>query len=248
MKLFGLIGHPLAHSRSKEYFQKKFEEEHFIDCDYRLFEFENLNSFPEFIQNTPELKGLNVTIPFKQNILNYLNEIDPTAKKVGAVNCIKIVRDGNELLIKGYNTDAFGLETSLRPLLGSRHQKAMILGTGGSSKATSFILDKLGIEFIFVSRNPLHSNQISYDELNKGIIEDHSLIINTSPAGMYPNINVAPTIPYQYLTKDHLLFDLVYNPLETLFLKKGKEKGATIKNGLEMLYLQADRSWEIWNS
>ncbi len=248
MKLYGLIGYPLSHSKSQEYFLKKFNEQDISNCDYKLFELEDLISFPELVRNTSELAGLNITIPFKQSIISYLDEINPTAKKIGAVNCIKIEKSNEKIHLKGFNTDVFGFESSLKPILKPWHKKALILGTGGSSKAVAHVLEKLEIEHIFVSRNPVIPEPINYHQLNKDIIEEHTLIINTTPVGMFPNTNISPAIPYQYLNKNHLLFDLVYNPQETLYIRKGKEKSATIKNGLEMLYLQAEKSWEIWNS
>ncbi|MCD4682223.1 MAG: shikimate dehydrogenase, partial [Bacteroidales bacterium] len=236
MKLYGLIGYPLSHSQSREYFLKKFNKQNISNCDYKLFEIENLKTFPELIKNTPELVGLNITIPHKKTILNYLDEIDPTAKKIGAVNCIKIEKSGEKIHLKGFNTDVLGFESSLNPLLKSWHNKALILGTGGSSKAVAHVLEKLEIEHIFISRNPVIPEQINYHQLNKDIIEEHTLIINTTPIGMFPEMDISPDIPYQYLCKNHLLFDLIYNPKVTLFLKKGKERGAMVINGLEMLY------------
>jgi len=247
MNLYGLIGYPLSHSFSKEYFINKFKKENIADIEFKLFEIDNLNNLRNIISENPDLSGLSVTIPYKQLIMNYLDDVDDTAREIGAVNCIRITRDGKKPILTGFNTDVFGFEKSLAPLLKPYHRKAVILGTGGASKAVAFVLDKLGIEYVFISRNPLMCNHIRYQMLNKDILVNHLLIINTSPVGMYPDIKSYPDIPYKNITKKHLLFDLIYNPDETLFLKKGKERGAAVKNGLEMLYLQAERSWEIWN-
>ena len=247
MNLYGLIGYPLSHSFSKKYFINKFKKENITDVKFKLFEIDNLNNFRNIIAENPDLSGLSVTIPHKQLIMNYLDDIDDTARKIGAVNCIRITRDGKEPILTGFNTDVFGFEKSLAPLLKPYHSKALILGTGGASKAVAFVLDKLGMEYVFISRNPHGCNHIRYQMLNKDILVNHLLIINTSPVGMYPDIKSYPDIPYKHISEKHLLFDLIYNPEETLFLKKGKERGAAVKNGLEMLYLQAEKSWEIWN-
>lgn len=247
MNLYGLIGYPLSHSFSKQYFFNKFKKENITDVKFKLFEIDNLNNFRNIIAENPDLTGLSVTIPYKQLIRNYLNDIDDTAREIGAVNCIRITRDGKEPILTGFNTDVFGFKKSLAPLLKPYHRKALIIGTGGASKAVAFVLDKLGIEYVFISRNPHGYNHIGYQMLNKNILVNHLLIINTSPVGMYPDIKSYPDIPYKHITEKHLLFDLIYNLEETLFLKKGKERGATVKNGLEMLYLQAEKSWEIWN-
>jgi len=248
MKLFGLIGYPLSHSYSRKYFLDKFQKEKIFGCDYLLFELDQINDITQPIHDNPDLIGLNVTIPYKREVIQFLDEIDGDAENIKAVNCIKIERSGKEIRLKGYNTDVFGFEDSLKPLLQLWHQKALIIGTGGSAKAVSIVLEKLGIDFHYVSRNPKNASEISYDQIDKNIVEDHKLIINTSPIGMHPKINNAPDFPYEFLTQQHLLYDLIYNPSETLFLKKGKEKRAQIKNGLEMLHLQAEKSWEIWNS
>ena len=243
MKQYGLIGYPLSHSFSKGYFAEKFAKENIVDCKYDVFPLEKIEDFVELCNDKKNLIGLNVTIPYKEKTIPFLDELDETAANIGAVNTIKF-SNGKKI---GYNSDAYGFEMSLKPLLKSHHTQALILGTGGASKAVEYVLKKLGIAFQYVSRTK-NDKAISYEELNESIIQHSKLIINTTPIGMYPNIDTAPDIPYNVLTEKHLLYDLVYNPEETLFLKKGKEKGAQTKNGLEMLYLQAERSWEIWNS
>lgn len=242
MKLFGLIGYPLSHSFSKKYFTEKFEREEITDCRYELFSIAFINELSKIIVQHPNLCGLNVTIPYKQQVLPFLDEIDDVVEKIKACNCISI----SQGKLKGYNTDVEGFERSLTKQLQSRHTAALILGTGGASKAVEFVLHKLGIDFRYVSRNPAVNNY-SYEMLTPGIIADHLLIINTTPLGMYPAISEAPPVPYNALTPDHYLFDLVYNPEKTLFLKNGEERGASIRNGYEMLEIQAEASWRIWN-
>ena len=247
MKTFGIIGYPLSHSFSKKYFDDKFLRESISDAEFHVFEMETVFGIRGFIAERPNLKGLSVTIPFKEIILNYLDETDEDAKKIGAVNCIKISQKNNKPFLSGYNTDTFGFRNSLKPLLKTHHKKALILGTGGAAKAVAFTLDKLGIDYLFITRKPTGCKHIRYSILHEGILNEHTLIINTTPLGMYPDIDSCPDIPYQFISEKHLLFDLTYNPSESLFLKKGKEKGASIKNGLEMLHLQADRAYGIWN-
>jgi len=247
MKQFGLIGYPLSHSFSAQYFSEKFYRENIHDCSYELFPIQNISELELLVKNNIFIKGLNVTIPYKESIISFLTSIDNTAKEIGAVNTIRII-DNKNFILHGYNTDAFGFEESIKPLLKKNHQKALILGTGGASKSVAYVLKKLGIEFLFVSRNKSNINSIlKYEELNKKIISSHQFIINTTPLGMFPNINEMPDIPYDLITKDHLLFDLVYNPSETLFMKNGIKKNAVVSNGMQMLYLQAERSWQIWN-
>jgi len=246
MNIYGLIGYPLSHSFSATFFSELFFREGIKDTRYDLFPIENINALIPLINSTKELKGLSVTIPYKTAVIPLLNYIDPIAMEVGAVNNIKIFRENN-IALHGFNTDVFGFEESIKPLLKKNHTKALILGTGGSSKAVAFVLRKLGIEYSFVSRVKKDVNQcLTYHELNDEIISQHQLIINTTPAGMFPNINEMPDIPYELLTKDHLLFDLIYNPAETIFLKKGIEKGCIVSNGAKMLWLQAVKSWQIW--
>jgi len=243
MKQFGLIGYPLSHSFSKGYFAEKFLKENIEDCSYDVFPLEKIEDFNSLCEQHQNLVGLNVTIPYKQQIIPFLDELDETAANIGAVNTIKFIN--NKKI--GFNTDAFGFEMSLQPLLKSHHQQALILGTGGASKAVEFVLKKLGISFQYVSRNK-NENAITYSELNEDIIHHSTLIINSTPIGMYPNVEVSPNVPYHFLSDKHLLYDLIYNPEETQFLKEGKQRGAQTKNGLEMLYLQAERSWQIWNN
>ena len=242
MKQYGIIGYPLSHSFSKGYFSTKFEKENLNDCIFDTFPLNKIEEFNLICTKHPNFVGLNVTIPYKEQIIPFLDDLDTEAAKIGAVNTIKFI-NGKKI---GYNTDCFGFEMSLKPLLKTYHTHALILGTGGASKAVEYVLKKLGIEFQYVSRVK-SINAIAYNELDKNIIQHSTLIINTTPVGMYPKIDDAPAIPYQYLNSQHLLYDLVYNPDETLFLKQGKTQGAQTKNGLEMLYLQAEKSWNIWN-
>ncbi|HRH56964.1 MAG TPA: shikimate dehydrogenase [Chitinophagales bacterium] len=243
MKQFGLIGYPLSHSFSKGYFSEKFQKESIFDCQYDIFPLEKIEDFVELCAQHKNIVGLNVTIPYKEKIIPFLDELDDEAKAIGAVNTIKFT---NGKMI-GYNTDCFGFEMSLKPLLKAHHSSALILGTGGASKAVEYVLKKLGISFQYVSRTK-SSTSISYNDVNSFIIQHSTLIINSTPIGMYPNVDIAPNIPYDAITNQHLLYDLIYNPAETQFLTEGKIRGAQTKNGLEMLYLQAERSWEIWNS
>jgi shikimate dehydrogenase len=245
MRTFGLIGYPLSHSFSQKYFTEKFERENIRDCEFKNFPLKNINSFPELLKNNPALSGLSVTIPHKQRVVEFMNEMDEVARKTGAVNCIR--REGEKLI--GFNTDVFGLENSLAPLLKAHHSNALILGTGGGARAVAFVLGKLKMKFLFITRNPKPEirNSELYSSLTQDLIAEYKLIVNTTPLGMFPGINECPPIPYEHLTEKHLLFDLIYNPEETLFLKKGKERGTQIKNGLEMLHHQAEKAWEIWN-
>ncbi len=246
MKQYGLIGHPLSHTFSKKYFTEKFEREHISDCSYDLFDIENIALFPEILKNNPKLLGLNVTIPYKEKIISYLTEIDEKAKEIGAVNTITINQHTNQL--KGYNTDYFGFKNSLKPFLENYHERALILGTGGASKTVAFVLKELNIDCLLVSRNPQNNTEISYDDINEYVIKHHQLIINTTPIGMFPNEADFPSFNYNNLTSFHLLYDLIYNPTETAFIKKGKLQGCLTLNGMDMLKLQAEKAWEIWNS
>lgn len=241
MRHFGLIGFPLSHSFSKKYFSEKFEREQIAGCVYENYPLASIQLLPPLVQKE-NIEGLNVTIPYKESVISYLDYLDPAAKKIAAVNCIHF-KDGKST---GFNTDILGFERSLKPLLQPHHKQALILGTGGASKAIGYVLSKLSISFHCVSRNK-RDDYFTYDDLNEEIIEQHTLIINATPLGTSPDIHHCPDIPYQFLSKEHLLYDLIYNPAETLFLQKGKERGAAIKNGYEMLLLQAEASWEIWN-
>lgn len=247
MRTFGLIGYPLSHSFSKKFFTEKFETENIEGCKYELFPMADAREMMDLIEGNSSLCGLNVTIPHKLNVMPFLTELDNAAAEIGAVNCIAIDRKGETPFLKGYNTDAYGFETSLQPLLESHHQKALIFGDGGAAKAVKYVLNKLGIPFLVVVRNPA-PGAILYSAITAEILDEYQLLIDTTPLGMLPNLDSFPPIPYQFLTPKHLAYDLVYNPEETAFLTKAKEKGAKIKNGLEMLYLQAERSWFIWNS
>jgi shikimate dehydrogenase len=242
MKQFGLIGFPLTVSFSKNYFEEKFAKENLQDCSFELFPIEKIEAFTEIISNNKNLQGLAVTIPHKQTVMPLLTEISDAAKAIGAVNCIKIT-DGKTI---GYNTDVIGFEKSLFPLLQPHHTKALVLGTGGASKAVQYVLKKLSIPFLLVSRTKTE-NTITYENISAEIIQSHTLIINTTPLGMTPNEEGFAEIPYELLTSKHLLYDLIYKPEKTLFLQKGEEQGAAIKNGFEMLILQAEENWRIWH-
>ena len=247
MQKYGLIGYPLKHSFSIGYFNEKFEAEN-IDAQYVNFEIPDIRDFMEVIEENPNLCGLNVTIPYKEQVIPYLDELDKDTAKIGAVNVIKIIRlPKGKVKLVGYNSDIIGFTQSIEPLLQPHHTKALILGTGGASKAVFHGLDNLGIKATFVSRTKKSDDILTYRELTPEIMQEHTVIVNTTPLGMYPKVDFCPDIPYEQLTPNHLLYDLLYNPNETLFMKKGKEKGAVVKNGLEMLLLQAFASWEIWN-
>lgn len=247
MRGFGLIGFPLSHSFSKQYFTDKFRREHIANCYYETFPIEEINLLPDLLSRQNDLVGLNVTIPYKEQIIPYLDEIENDARAIGAVNTVKIIRFRNTARLIGYNTDSYGFHKSISPSLKPYHKKALILGTGGASKAVAYVLKKLSIDLMFVSRTPRHKGQISYKDITDAIISDYRIIVNTSPLGMYPDTGSFPDIPYRLLTPEHILFDLIYNPLETHFLRKGKAQGCIVVNGLDMLYYQAERAWEIWN-
>ena len=276
MNTYGLIGYPLGHSFSRKFFTEKFEKEG-IDAQYLNFEIPSIEEFPEIIKNNPELRGLNVTIPYKQQVMQYLDDISEEAKAIGAVNVVRIERPspqpspimgretmrnaGNKpdgLPIKGdmseglrgsligYNSDVIGFVESIKPLLKPHHKKALILGTGGASKAIRYGLEeKLGMKTLFVSRSA-REGMITYEEVTAEVLKEYEVIVNCSPVGMYPHVDECPALPYEAMNENNLLYDLVYNPLETLFMKKGAEQGATVKNGLEMLHLQAIASWKFW--
>ncbi len=246
MKLFGLIGNPLSHSYSQAYFNRKFQINNLTDCDYRLFQLNSITEILNLINNHPDLLGLNVTIPFKKKVVDYMDELSLEASETNAVNCIKIERSETKPFLKGYNTDVYGFAKSLQPVLESRPTKALILGSGGSAGSVAYVLKSMEIGYQIVSRNPVTPDQIRYETLTREIVQEHHLIINTTPVGMFPNIAQSPDIPYEWITPEHLLFDLVYNPEQSQFLQKGKAMGAKVNNGLEMLHLQAEKSWEIW--
>ncbi|MEM9981800.1 MAG: shikimate dehydrogenase [Bacteroidota bacterium] len=242
MQLFGLIGYPLSHSFSKQYFTEKFQQMQLKDHAYHLFELPRIEDFPALWKTQPDLVGLNVTIPHKQAVIPYLDTLDPAAMRIGAVNVIKHLPDGS---LRGYNSDYWGFKTSLERWLPSRPVKALILGTGGASKAVALALEDLGIPYQFVSRKA-KENIWDYTKLDTEVLSQYALIINTTPLGMSPQVETAPAIPYEPLSEQHYLYDLVYNPAETRFMQYGKQQGAKVKNGLEMLHLQAEKAWEIW--
>ena len=244
MDKYGLIGFPLTHSFSKGFFNNKFESEK-LDAEYINFEIPSISEFKVLIAANKNLRGLNVTIPYKEQVIKYLDELSDAVKEIGAVNVIKFIQTKNGLKLKGYNSDVIGFTDSIEPLLNNRHKKALILGTGGAAKAVAYALKKLDIVPVYVSRKP-KKGQFTYANLTNEIMQEHTIIINATPIGMYPNVDEAPDIPYEFITTDHLLYDLLYNPNVTKFLQLGKDKGAAVKNGLEMLLLQAFASWQIW--
>jgi len=244
MRRFGLIGYPLSHSFSPAYFSKKFNKEGISDCLYEAFPIKSVEELPSLLAGNPELEGLNVTIPYKKEIIPFLHQSTEAVKQTGACNCIKI-RNG---ILTGYNTDVTGFEKSLLTDLKPTQTKALILGTGGAAAAVEFVLKRLHINFLFISRKSRpEKNILAYEEISSETINEYKLIINTTPLGMYPDADNCPDILYENLTKEHYLYDLIYNPSETLFLKKGAEKGAITKNGSDMLVIQAEESWKIWN-
>jgi shikimate dehydrogenase len=261
MKHYGLIGYPLSHSFSKKYFTDKFEKEKVTDTVYDVYPIEHISQLPALLKEHPYLCGLNVTVPHKISVLKYLDWIEHDAKSAGAVNCIRITAEspvaaafagevgvkGHDFMLEGFNTDIYGFEMSLRPLLKDYHDRALVLGDGGAARAVKCVLESLGISFKVVTRKPANDN-ILFKDLKPHHIKENLLIINTTPLGTSPNVQEYPPIPYEAITDDHLLYDLIYNPEKTLFLQKGEEKGATIKNGYEMLILQAEKSWEIWTA
>lgn len=239
----GLLGRHISYSFSKAHFSKKFEAKN-LPFSYENFDIDSLSQFHDIIESEPLLKGLNVTIPYKEDIIPYLDSLSKTAKKIGAVNTIKITKSGK---LKGYNTDWYGFKKSIKPLLKSQHNKALILGTGGASKAIAYALSDLNITYNYVSRNQSENVSYLYKDLDETILKEHTIIINCTPLGTHPNIDNCPNIPYQNITEQHLLYDLIYNPEQTKFLSLGKQNGATTCNGLKMLQLQAKRAWKIWN-
>ena len=243
MNKLGLLGKNISYSFSRAYFKKKFTEEKIDNVSYENFDIKDISLFHDLIKNSSDLKGLNITIPYKEAVIPFLDKLNKKAKEIGAVNTIKITKN-NKLI--GYNTDCYGFKKSLKPFLKSHHKNALILGTGGASKAIAYSLRKLNIDYHYVSRNIKKDVDFTYSMLTKDIIKQHQIIINCTPLGTFPNIDVCPDIPYEAITKDHILYDLIYNPEETKFLKLGKKHQATIINGLNMLKLQAEKAWSIW--
>lgn len=245
MDKYGLIGFPLGHSFSVSYFNEKFQNED-INAKYINFEIPSIENLPEIITTNPELKGFNVTIPYKEKVMSYLDSISPEARSIGAVNVVKVIHNGKKVILKGFNSDVIGFTRSIEPLLEKCHKKALILGTGGASKAINYGLKSLGLETVFVSRYE-RPDTIQYKDVTADVIKEYNVIVNCTPCGMYPHTEVCPDLPYDAMDTHTLLYDLIYNPDETLFMKRGREHGATAKNGLEMLLLQAFASWEFWN-
>ena len=245
MDKYGLIGYPLGHSFSKNYFNEKFENEN-IDAEYINFEIPTIDALPEVLATNPELRGLNVTIPYKEKVISFLDAVSPEARAIGAINVIKVEHKGNETILKGYNSDVIGFTKSIAPLLKRHNKKALILGTGGASKAIDYGLKSLGLETVKVSRYE-RPGTIQYSKITPEIIKEYNVIVNCTPCGMYPNIEECPELPYEAMTEKNILYDLIYNPDQTKFMKLGAKQGATVKNGLEMLLLQACASWEFWN-
>ncbi len=243
-KKYGLIGFPLGHSFSQKYFTDKFKREN-INAEYTPYPIEHITDFPAIIEKVKNLKGLNVTIPYKESVMKYLSELSDDVKKIGAVNVIKISDNDQERNLKGYNTDFIGFRDSLKPLLREDIKKALILGTGGASKAVAYALEDLGISATKVSRNPSEC-ELSYQQLTDEVMKENLLIVNTTPLGMYPKVDTFPPIPYSLLTRKHICYDLVYNPEVTKFMQKAADMGAIVKNGLDMLHLQAEAAWRIW--
>ena len=242
-KRFGLLGRNISYSFSKGYFTEKFNSENFVGCTYENFDIPEITAFTEVIKDTLDLKGLNVTIPYKEAVIPFLDKLSKKAALIGAVNTIKITKKGK---LKGYNTDYYGFKKSLEPLLQPHHKKALILGTGGASKGVAFALDELDITYTFVSREA-KENGIDYNRINATTFDNYQIIINATPVGTSPNVDAFPLIPYEFFTEKHIAYDLIYNPAETQFLKKAKQHGAQIKNGLDMLIFQAEKAWKIWN-
>lgn len=246
MDKYGLIGYPLGHSFSQSYFNEKFQNEN-IDALYENFEIPSIENFPEIIETNPNLRGLNVTIPYKEKVISYLDVISPEAREIGAVNVIKVERKGKSTYLTGYNSDVIGFTRSIEPLIEKYHKKALILGTGGASKAINYGLKSLGLETVFVSRYR-KPDTICYEDITQKVIKEYNVIVNCTPLGMFPHTDECPNLPYEAMNTQTLLYDLIYNPDTTMFMQKGAEHGATVKNGLEMLLLQAFASWEFWHS
>lgn len=244
MKTYGIIGYPLTHSFSKQYFTEKIEREAIADAVYHSFPLKSIEEFPALLKENPSLRGLSITIPYKEKVLKFVTSFSAEVKEIGAANCIRI-REG---VLTAYNTDIIGFEKSFVKKLKPNQKKALVLGTGGASKAVQYVLKKLGINFLVVSRNENSREKfIQYNQITEDIIQEYNIVINTTPLGMSPDKDTCPDIPYHILTTNHYLYDLVYKPTKTLFLHKGEQQGATIENGYEMLIIQADENWKRWN-
>ena len=247
MDRYGLIGYPLGHSFSISYFNQKFADEN-INAKYENFEIPSIDILPEVIDSHPDLRGLNVTIPYKEKVMPFLDNITPEARAIGAVNVTRVTHQGNKTILKGYNSDVIGFTQSIEPMIDKKwHHKALVLGTGGASKAICYGLKSLNIEPVLVSRYE-RPGTIQYNKLTADDIREYNVIVNCTPLGMYPKVETCPDLPYEAMDRNTLLYDLIYNPDETLFMKRGRQYGATVKNGLEMLLLQAFASWEFWHS
>jgi shikimate dehydrogenase len=247
MRKFGLIGYPLGHSFSKKYFTEKFLKEHIMDCSYENYPLENLDTFGELVSSEKDLCGLNITIPYKSEIIRFLDGIDPEAEEIGAVNVIKIKRENNQIKLYGYNSDVTGIRDSLLPFIGDGVTNALVLGTGGSSRAVCHVLKKIGIKVTMVSRDK-KPGALVYSEIDKAVLDRTQIIVNTTPLGMFPNTSGLPEINYKDLNRTHILFDLVYNPEITSFLKHGAAQGCIIISGIRMLHSQAEKAWDLWNN
>ena len=246
MDKYGLIGYPLGHSFSISYFNQKFADEG-INAKYENYEIASIDELTEILDSTPELRGLNVTIPYKEKVIPFLDSISPEARAIGAVNVIRVTHEKNKTILKGFNSDVIGFTQSIEPMIDKKwHKKALILGTGGASKAISYGLKSLGIEPVFVSRYE-RPNTIQYEMITPEVVKEYNVIVNCTPLGMYPNTDICPNLPYEAMDNHTILYDRIYNPDQTLFMRKGQERGADVKNGLEMLLLQAFASWEFWN-
>ena len=245
MDKYGLIGYPLGHSFSIGYFNERFENEN-IDAKYINFEIPSIDDLPEVLASNPQLKGLNVTIPYKEKVIPFLDSVSPEARAIGAVNVIRVTHKGNKVILRGFNSDVIGFTKSIEPMLEKCHKKALILGTGGASKAVNYGLKSLGLETVFVSRYE-RPDTIQYESITPDVVKEYNVIVNCTPLGMYPHSDECPKLPYEALDSHNIIYDLIYNPDQTLFMKKGLAHGAQVKNGLEMLLLQAFASWEFWN-
>lgn len=246
MEKYGLIGYPLGHSFSISYFNQKFSDEG-IDAKYENFEIPSIDILPEILDSNPELRGLNVTIPYKEKVMQFLDHISPEAQAIGAVNVIRVMHEGKDTILKGYNSDVIGFTQSISPMIDTKwHKKALVLGTGGASKAINYGLRSLGLDTVYVSRYE-RPGTIQYDKITPDVIREYNVVVNCTPVGMYPHTDECPQLPYEAMDSHTILYDLIYNPDETLFMKRGRGRGADVKNGLEMLLLQAFASWEFWH-